>query len=143
MNEKKDLLKIIEGISFSDLNPHNFHLKNDYINNILITAFSVLPVIAKEDLLDVRVIEAFVSSSFIKSSTDKYLRKHFNGRALRITWRGFKVADAIQVALSLFEEIAHVEIVIDNVEDWIMINRNCDRSVIIEYNGTEERVLKR
>ena len=46
----RDVIKLGGDIAFEDLNPHNFHLKNDYINNLLFTALNILPPLAKYNI---------------------------------------------------------------------------------------------
>jgi len=140
-------IKFIEGITFESLNPHNFHLKNDYINNLLSTAFMILPSIADE-VSTVKILKAFLSRSYLRSLDRDIVPavyKHSIGLALEVTWADWDMTKALLVADKLFSEIEEgIKLVINTKNKSLFIGRGFKESSIVETTGSSssERVIK-
>lgn len=96
-------LKLAHGIKISDLNPHNFALKNDYMNNIISCGLILTDCISKCGFKNsVNIVKGFLSNSYIADnlavSAGKcidFLMQHSRGNAIEITFDDFTVDKAI------------------------------------------------
>lgn len=97
-----------ENVTIESLNPHNFAMKNEYIDNLISTAMLIIPKIACEHT-GIRIIRGFVSAAYIRDNynTDvaDYVLKHANGLALEVTWDMFDLDDSTSVGLTLIDSI--------------------------------------
>jgi hypothetical protein len=105
----RDVIKLGGDIAFEDLNPHNFHLKNDYINNLLFTALNILPPLAKYNIKP-KILLAFVSNSYAQDNLEEYhtnplFYKFTQGLALRITWDNYSQIDAITIIPDILKDV--------------------------------------
>ena len=139
---------IFNGVDISTLNPHNFHLKNDYIDNLLSTAFLIFPKLKSIfGNTSVRIEKAFLSASYVRNNfttiTDNLLA-HTKGLAVEFTWEGFDNDSATQVALHLYDAIKEpVLIIIKTFSNRLYVRRNVKEKKILEYNSTnEKRVIR-
>jgi len=141
MNEK---LIIIKGITFDSLNPHNFHLKNDYINNILLVAFSTLPFFTDKD--NVRILNGFLSKSYVRS-TDMVMatnNKFTRGKSYSITWDNFNSIEAIDLSLAIFQSSElPIELIIDIDNNFMEVSHETKESIIKERSNLEERIIRK
>lgn len=116
-------IRLADGLTFSDLNPLNFSLKNDYICNLFSTGLLLLPKI--NACFKFKIIRGFVSKSYIyetvtaepmsEKSADKIelleynervkslLYKHGEGLAIEIGLVGFK--NTIEAMAEIVREI--------------------------------------
>lgn len=105
----RDVIKFGKTVTFEDLNPHNFHLKNDYINNILFVALSTFPML-NADGIDAKVLMGFVSNGYMEQNLPslkdtKYAGKYTQGLGLRITWEDYQPITAIGIVTKLVSSI--------------------------------------
>ncbi len=138
-------IKLIENVTFNSLNPHNFHLKNDYINNLLSTAFLILPVI--DELIEkVEVRKGFLSRSYVRATIKNvkpYEYQHTIGLAIEVTWSDWSYDSALIVAEKLFSSIEEgLKIIINPKRNTLFIGRGVKKSSIEEDTGRSERVIK-
>jgi len=142
MNNK---ITFVDKITFDSLNPHNFHLKNDYINNLLSTAFLILPVVANE-VENIRIKKGFLSKSYIRSldtEVKPYFYKHSVGLALELTWKDWDINTALLIADTLYSESEEkYKLIINIKEKSLYIGRGFKNNSITEVNGDVERVIR-
>lgn len=105
----RDVIKFGKTVTFEDLNPHNFHLKNDYINNILFAALSTFPALNAEGV-DAKVLRGFVSSAYMENNMPEMRKHDYSGRytqglGLQITWDEYEPIVAISLITKLVQSI--------------------------------------
>ena len=144
-----DQLVICEGVTIFTLNPHNMALRNDYINNLLGTAFLVFPIVSKclGYKTKIMIIRGFESSAYIRqelgrtSSAETY--KHSCGFAVEFTWDGWTEEVMRYLALELYDKISeYVRIVFDTTKKSIQVSRDWPQSRLIEKTRNETRTIK-
>ena len=143
-------LKITQNITLESLNPHNFHLKNDYINNLLSTAFIILPIVA-EHVTGIEVTKGFLSRSYLRSPSrdikiSHVVYKHSIGLALELTWDNWTYEEALIVAEDIYERASDndekVMLVINEKQRTLYIGRGFKVSSILEDADGKERIIK-
>lgn len=146
MNEQ---IVIANGVSISTLNPQNFALKNDYMDNLLSTAFMVFPI-AIEVLGDRRFIikRGFQSHAYITQEVEaaitSELFKHTKGLALEFTWEGWTEEDALIVAKALYQRMKEpVKIIVNSDNRTMYIGRGYVESILMQQSLNERRILSR
>lgn len=74
-----------------DLNPLNYALKNDFMENLVYIAYCVNSIV---DHLgeDVKIVKAFCPESMFKDAVGKE-KKHSYGNAIALTWKGYDKDD--------------------------------------------------
>ena len=98
-------VKFAENVTIESLNPHNFALKNEYIDNLLSTAWLLIPAIGRE-YGDLKIIRGFMSEAYMRSQNYRvenapHIAQHAQGLALEVTWTMFNTDDAINTGLDL------------------------------------------
>lgn len=120
-------------ISIRNLNPHNASLSNDYMDNLWTTGIQLLPEIGNQ-VLGLKVLDAFKSASFIKSKSDRFgwrERKFSQGLAIKLTWDDWMFSVARAIADSIFDTYhEYVHCVIDDATKSLTIYRRMkDRAI--------------
>lgn len=96
-----------ENVTIESLNPHNFAIKNEYIDNLLSTAWLLIPKIGVRQS-GIRIIKGFLSEAYMRKhyKTDNalHLLQHSRGLALEVSWDMFTVDDALLVGHALMDE---------------------------------------
>ncbi len=133
-------IKFADNVTMESLNPHNFALKNDYINNLVYTALAIIPYANEYIGADkVRVTRGFLSRKYMqdeirippKKVDDLY--KHAEGLAIELTWDNFDTESAIGLARFILNPVTRFK---DQVK--IVINGNKKRiSFYLNVNETE------
>lgn len=96
------------GITLAHINQHNDALKNQYMDNMLSTAASILPMI-ESGLNDERIIvkKCFVSNAHMKELGhdvfDNLVQPFTKGLAIEVTWDDFNIETAHLVAHKLYD----------------------------------------
>ncbi len=144
-----DQIIIAKGVSLSTLNPQNFALKNDYMNNLISTAFMAFPV-AAEILGDRKffVKRGFQSHAYVteevESAITSELIKHTKGLAVEFTWEGWTEENALVVGKAIYQQIADPVNVIVNTENrTVYVGRGYNNSVLMHRSLNENRALAR
>ena len=100
-------LQFAKGVTMTELNQFNHALKNDFINNLISTAFKIFPFI-NTTVSNIRVVNGFVSEAhanaigLIKSESDKDFT---NGTAIEFTWSDYDREQAILMLKSLMPKM--------------------------------------
>lgn len=143
-------LQFADNVTMTDLNPHNFALKNDYISNLVSTALMVIPIanaIVGSD--SVMVKRGFLSRSYIQdellhkpvfNKADLY--KHAEGLGVSITWRDFDSDTAIRVCNEVI--FAHPEEKIKMVieDSTVTFTLDNEKTEIGEVTSTGYRIIR-
>ena len=146
-------LMFADNITMSELNPHNFALKNDYISNLVSTALAVIPyanlMLGKDKVF---VTNGFLSRSYIQQELNLPKRKvedmykHAEGKALEITWEDFDVESAINLTnymIPIFvKEEDKVKMVIDSVKGRVSFYFDSSKLEVGEETKEGYRVIK-
>jgi hypothetical protein len=142
---------IVEGVSLSHLNPRNAALKNDYLGNLLSTAFLVLPHVAEFLEFPPVVKRGFLAKSYLFDNSERFdldeeMMKHGEGLALEITWENWSSESALDVAYSVYNYVKkqakeNVLIRIDQANRTVYFGRGFDVSQIIEVENSNKRTI--
>ena len=109
---------LCNGISIVELNPENFALRNDYIDNLFATAYLVINKIINPTGIHATVVRGFLSDKFIKSELSdeavghSLIWKHGKGLAIEITWEGFTYQNALTIASNFVQSNDYVACII-------------------------------
>lgn len=146
---RNDGLIIANGITLWTLNPHNNALKNDFLENLLVTAFlvckAITPVIGNRKL---RVIRGFESSRYIRYEVDFNpsvdLLRHARGMALELTWESVTDEELMFAANAIFNAAEEpVKIVVDSERKTLYVARGVDTAMISERTANKFRTVKK
>lgn len=140
----KNDIKIAGDITFSQLNPHNFSLKNDYINNLFTTALMIIPRLYQHLNENIELIKGFVSKQYITDNyteMDKHVYKHGEGLGLE-----FKLPDNKERLLISLRQLLNdieepLEIRINLINETFSCFRDVRESAIFEISSAGERVI--
>lgn len=133
-------LMFAKGVTFFDLNQFNHALKNDYINNLVSTAFKVFPLI--NPMIDkIRVVRGFVSDAHAKAMglNDPLFT---SGLAIEFTWEEYNPEQAIVMFKTLMPRMAVGYELVIKPESVIIYSNESERILSQEIKG-EAGVLKR
>ena len=143
----RDVIKFGKTVTLEDLNPHNFHLKNDYINNLLFAALSVFPYLNNKGI-DAKVLRAFISAGYMDENmpefkNERYSQKYSQGLGLLITWEDYTDLEAISEVSKLVSTIkSNVLARINHAKKQVeILFEMSDKSKVFELVGTEERQI--
>lgn len=141
-------VKFAENVSIENLNPHNFAMKNDYIDNLFSTAWLIVSKIGREQS-GLKIIKGFLTAAYMREhyKTDgaDYLLKHAEGLALEVTWDMFTTDDATSVGLMLINEsLEPLFIIVDGQRKKICVYRKYldSKSVLAQLVNGTQRVVK-
>ncbi len=144
-----DQLVLMDGVTLRTLNPRNIALKNDYLESLLVLAFTVFPHVA--EIIGgktVTVIRGFLSRSYILDEVDptgdEWLMKHSRGEAVEFTWEGWSPDEASAVALNLFEKVGDtkVHIMYDTDNESLYVTTACKKKKIVEKTRNQIRTIR-
>jgi hypothetical protein len=137
-----------ENVTIESLNPHNFAMKNEYIDNLISTAWLLIPKIARQQS-GLRIVKGFLSDSYMRQHyrTDNadYILKHAKGLALEVTWDMFTADDATNVGHDIIREcLEPIYVIVDSSRKKICIYRRylTDKSVLAQLVDGSQRVVK-
>jgi hypothetical protein len=144
-------LVFAKGITLNEVNPENFHLKNNYADNLITTCLMVFP------FLDTRVSELFVTHGFISrkklfneiiEKDDKHSKvataeqkKHCKGLALEVSWKGFDRDKATNIAREMFKELPYEKMKFVVTANSLGIYRKVNKRKIIHSFDDEMRIV--
>ncbi|MFA7142569.1 MAG: hypothetical protein WC175_01110 [Candidatus Dojkabacteria bacterium] len=147
MKNENDLI-FADYIRLSNINPHNFALKNEYISNLITTCMNIIPVVnsivGKECT---RVTRGFLSRQYMLDNLDipermfDDLMKHSKGLALEMTFEPFDPDVSISVANAVIENDKQVKVIIDNKKRRISFFRESDFFGIYEKTNNGLRLV--
>lgn len=125
------VLVFAKGITLSDVNPHNFSMKNGYVSNIICTCVPVLPMISSY-IDTLKCITGFMSSGYIaahypKEAHSPEMKLHSQGKAIKITWPNFNSMQAIDILIKIISDLP------EDIVDITFIVSESDKSVAIYY----------
>jgi len=113
-----------EGVDMQSLNPMNFALKNDYIDNLL----TIGMIISTNVNRPITIVEGFVSRSKLTEDCRKGLDlNHATGNAISFTWDDFNEQNALGLGHRLLD-LYQCSVVI-----------NMDKGVVSLYYSTKKR----
>jgi len=135
---RKDLL-FADGITFTDVNPFNTKLGNDFISNLIPTCIAILPRLEKYTGSKLKLHMGFVSESNLKSKygiedINWYWKKFAFGLGLAVSWNDWDILKAIEVSNKLYEAIPeNIHVYISHTDKTITVLRKMrDRMIIIK-----------
>jgi len=136
-----------ENVTIEALNPHNFALKNEYIDNLISTAWLVVTRVAPE-VEGIKVIKGFLSESYIRAnfkSAGDAVFQHGKGLALELTWNDFTVDKATTTGLTLINTcIEPLYVVVDSNRTKLCVYRKLltDKSELVQMIDGAIRKVK-
>lgn len=144
---KDSTIKIVGEINVRDLNPYNFHLKNDYMENLLSTGFLILPILY-EQVSNLKIINGFISSSFMRSkkrTLSQEDKRFTRGLALSVTFDNFEEM-ALEVAEDLYHSFAEsedeaIKITVDRTKKKLFVGRDYEESSLMENSENGLRTV--
>lgn len=142
-------VKFAENVTIESLNPHNFALKNEYIDNLLSTAWLLIPAIGRE-YGDLKIIRGFMSEAYMRSQNYRvenapHIAQHAQGLALEVTWTMFNTDDAINTGLDLINtSLEPLYVIVDPERKKICMYRRYlkDTSTLSQIVDGSLRVIK-
>lgn len=141
-------VKFAENISIESLNPHNFAMKNEYIDNLISTAWLIIPKIAT-DVDGLRVVKGFLSDAYMRQNYRleklEHLTRHGSGLALELTWESFTVDDATSIGIKLLEEtLEPLLVIVDTNRSKLCVYRRFlkDKSLLTQMIDNNQRLVK-
>lgn len=144
-----ETLVIAKGVTLRTLNPHNTALKNDFNENLLVTAFSVFPTAAKMiGNRKFRIIRGFESHGYIMNEVSKIasadLLRHSRGMAVEFTWEKCTEDERMAMAILLYDSIEEpVKIIVNHENNSIYVGRGVENSMIIENSSNQNKVIRK
>jgi hypothetical protein len=143
-------IQIVEGVNLEDLNRKNFSLKNEYMSNLLSTAFLVLPNVYSAVKRELQVTKGFISGASVRDYPESYrhiMSRYTKGLSLEVTWSPWLNDEAVQAAYNIFNQIKgnpeeNVMIVINKDKGRLACHRDGKKTQIVEISGKQKRVLK-
>lgn len=148
----KNEIKIIEGVYIDSLNPINCALKNQYWTNTFCTAILVLPRVAKMIPEGIVVTKAFLPGSRLREEYSagytSEIERFSRGLAIEVTWSGWNVDDALQVAYNIYSDCLEMpdekmKIIIDEERQRLYVGRDFKVTEILEKTAHGERVIRK
>jgi len=137
-----------ENVTIESLNPHNFAMKNEYIDNLISTAMLIVPKIAMEHS-GIRVLRGFLSNAYIRDNfkTDiaDYVQKHSMGLAIELSWDMFDLDEATSMGLLLIEQVIEpLFVLVDPDRKKLCVYRRYlkDNSCLSQVIGGKLRTVK-
>ena len=114
-------VKFAENVTIESLNPQNFAMKNDYIDNLISTALLLIPKLCRvhDDLIITRgfISHAHMNANVVIGSHNDYLRQHEKGLALEVSWSNFDVEDATKISVMMLESFNEPILIVVNTKD--------------------------
>lgn len=141
-------LMFAENCSIEQLNPHNFALKNNYIDNLISTGMTLIPRLSNYGIGQVTVLKGFLSRAYVTQNIGcfkyDFMHKHTEGLAVELTWDNFDVSDATSTALGLAETIPEpVLLVVNTDKKSLAIYRDTlDQTVVNQIVSGQIRTVK-
>jgi hypothetical protein len=151
----KNQILFTKDVTLEHLNPLNYSLKNDYMNNLFVTGFSILPIINRITAMPIIVKRAMASRKTLRSGNkpvwsieNTYLDKFTEGMALSVTWDGFEINEAAEIANAIMTGLDEkVVIFINSMDKYMNVYRDTREKVIYEASfdksGPDTRVIKK
>lgn len=142
-------LIIADGVTLRTLNPHNMALKNDYMENLLVTAFIAFPkIVSALGPRQFKVVRGFESHAYIMQETQgtisNDLLRHAKGYALEFTWKSATADDLMLAAIAIYDNISEpIKIIVDMEYNTLYVGRGVPSSMIIEKTLNENRVIRK
>ena len=114
---KANNVNFAKGISIHELNSYNCALKNDYINNLIATAFQILPLM-NTLVHGIEIAKGFISEAMAKDmsmlSCDRD-RLYCKGLAISFKWLDYSQEEAIKLLKDhMFKIAGAFDIIIDD-----------------------------
>jgi len=133
-----------QGITIRSLNPDNYAMCNDYMDNVWTTGIQILPEISK-GLIELKVVSCFTSASAIRAKSKSFgwrERKVSQGLAISLTWYDWKHVTALAIAKKLLNEYhENVHVYINDSNKTITIYRRMRDNVIKEIVQGHTRTI--
>ena len=139
----RDVIKFGKTVTFEKLNPHNFHLKNDYINNILFVALSTFPLL--ESLgYELEVKQAFVSNAYMDANPElldeRMPGKYSQGLGLKLGIKDYDHYALLEdLPVAILQMKSKVHCYIDKQRKLVELFFEMEESKVYEVIGSEER----
>jgi hypothetical protein len=132
---------IAEGVTLYTLNRNNFSMKNDYMDNLLATAFSVFPLVAHVLGAEVKieVKKGFIAyAHYVEAVNPRATEEELaftKGLGVQFSWAGFTEDAARGLAFELSDKIQDARIIYDLGRRYITVYRQSLRPGICEQVG--------
>lgn len=142
--------KLTSKIDMSILNPYDVKLGNEYIDNLISTALSIVPLAFTMIGTELEVVRAFYPKGRLEAElgdkANAYDRKYSYGLALSFKWKSFTENSAIRIAIDMFDMLseAGLHVVIDPYKQELRLYRKMkDRKVfIITSIDNKKKIIK-
>ena len=141
--QSKSEFVLRNGFSIRDLNPENYALKNDYIDNLFTTAYQVIDKIAIPSGLNISIVRGFLSRNYIENELSKEAEGHTliyrfsKGLALSITWDDFNYASALTVARHFVDSVSNSTCIV--TDKCLEVYRKTKKQEILHKTSSETR----
>ena len=127
------------GITLEDINRYEAALKNEYMDNLVSTGLSILPVIDQNlSGKQIKIKEGFIPKALLLDLHDVLTHSmisHTKGLALKFTWTNYDYEEAYFLAHALYEYAEkndlNFHIVILEKEDAIDVHRKSSKLQIV------------
>ncbi|HNX38197.1 MAG TPA: hypothetical protein PL124_03940 [Candidatus Cloacimonadota bacterium] len=143
-------IQFADGITLLNLNPFNYALKNDYINNLMNTGMCILPIVADTVVGDISIKKCFTSKKqFLNNDYEKedprLSDKFSEGLAIRLTWDEYDANMATQLAYRVMSQLElKMNIAINNTANHITFYLDTDDQSIYEITpDNSKRIIKK
>jgi len=142
--------KLTDKIDLSILNPYDVKLGNEFNDNLISTALSIIPKAYMMIGSELEITRAFYPKGRLEAEigdkANAYERKYTYGLALTFKWKSFTENSAIRVAMDLFDELQEqgLHIIIDPYKLELQVYRKMkDRKVfIITSLDKKKKIIK-
>jgi len=142
--------KLTNKIDLSILNPYDVKLGNEYMDNLISTALSIIPLAFTMIGTELEVVRAFYPKSRLEvdigDRANAYDKKYTYGLALSFKWKSFTENSAIRIAIDMFDTLseAGLHIIIDPYKEELRLYRKMkDRKVfIITSIDNKKKIIK-
>lgn len=139
----KNDIKLCDGITFENLNPLNFALKNAYISNLFSTGLMIIPRLA--ELATFTIEKGFLSKQYIndnykEAKQDMY--RHGEGLALEIRFDVWDKDGMVLCAHKLYQEIdENIKVEIDCDQERFRVYRDVPKKMVLIYEDGKSTLI--
>lgn len=134
-----------KGVTISEVNPDNYHMKNNYADNIFATCLSVLPIV-DTFVKNIRVVKGFIALKKYKSDNGEdnqrsNEKKYCKGLGLEITWDDYNKKSCRIIASKILMDLPGENFIIIIKDNSVEFLRKTLTTKIIEKVDKEFREI--